>query len=179
MRWYLVFAGAWLALLLQEQSLMAQMVPLPQNNSVKLRLEIEMRGVLSVTEKSATITNKETIFEWVKNLDPKPGTADLFLRSHEVDKVWVLELDDNLKKTARTLHGQEIVVTGKCLLLGIKSQADTGKTPASIGSRSLRNPRGGSSTEVPVVVPEGFATSVQSQFLLDDHVTVLSLKATK
>lgn len=179
MRWYLVFVVGFVALLLQKQSLMAQMAPFPQNNSVKLRLEIEIRGVLSVTEKSATVTNKETIFEWVKPDPPQPGAADLVLRSREVDKVWVLELDEILKKTAKTLHGKEIVVTGKCLLIGVNSRADTSKTPASIGTRTIPGFRGGPPLEAPVVVPEGFATSVQSQLLLDDRVTVISLKAAK
>jgi hypothetical protein len=163
MRWYSIFVVGLLALMLHEQSLLAQIAPLPQNNSVKLRLEIEIQGVLSVTEKSVTITNKERVFELVK--DPNDGqvvTANGWARVRKVDKVWVLELDENLKNTAKTLHGKEVVLTGKCLLLGVKSQADTVKTP-----------------DLPVIVPGGFATSVQSQLLLDERVTVISLKAAK
>ena len=180
MRLYMVFVMGLLALLLHEHSLMAQLVPLPHNNSVKLRLEIEIRGMLSVSEKSATITHKETIFEWVKNPNAgRPGAADLVRQSREVDKVWVLELDENLMKTAKSLHGKEIVVTGKCSVLGVKSQAETHKTPPTIGFRTVRTARGGPPTEMPVVEPEGFATGVQSQLLLDDRVTVIALKAVK
>jgi hypothetical protein len=150
------------------------MTPYPQSSSVKLRLEVEIRGVLSVTEKSATITNKETIFEWVRSPGrPRPGVPDVVLERREVDKVWVLELDDDLKKTAQTLHGKEVVVTGKCLVLGIRSAAETGKIPLA------PIPRGGVTSDTPVVVPEGFATSVQSQLHLDDRVTVMSLKAAR
>jgi hypothetical protein len=172
----MLFVVGLLALLLHHQSVPAQIgpvqaqnVPAPTNSSVKLRLEIEMRGVLSVTEKAVTITNKETIYEY----------TNTGLESRQVDKVWVLELGENLKKTAKTLHGKEVEVTGRCLLLGLKSQASTGKTAASIGSRTIPNPRGGPPSELPVIVPEGFATSVQSQLLLDDHVRVVSLKAVK
>jgi hypothetical protein len=169
MRSYPLFVVGLLALSLHQHSVLAQTAPAPTNSSVKLRLEIEIRGVLSVTEKSVTLTNKETIYEY----------TNTGLQSRQVDKVWVLELDENLKKTAKTLHGKEVEATGKCLLLGVKSEAKTGKTPATIGSKKLRNPRGGPPFEVPVVVPEGLATSVQSQLLLDDRVTVLSLKAVK
>jgi hypothetical protein len=119
MRSYVLFVAGLLALVLPQRSVLAQIVPAPTNSSVKLRLEIEIRGVLSVTGKSVTITNKETIYEYTSS----------GLQSRQVDKVWVLELDENLKKMAKTLHGKEIEVTGKCLLLGVKSQADTGKTP--------------------------------------------------
>jgi hypothetical protein len=128
-----------------------------------------MRGVLSVKEKSVTLTNKETIYEH----------TNTGLQSRQVDKVWVLELDENLKKTAKTLDGKEVELTGKCLLLGVRSRAESGKTPATIGSQKVLNPRGGPPAELPVVVPEGVATSVQSELLLDDRVTVLSLKAVK
>src|SRR5262245_42870638 len=102
MRSQLVFVVGLLALLLQPQPSMAQQAPLPQHDpvSVKLRLEIELRGVLSVTEKSATLTNKETIWEWVEvpeYRDPTgyhaPTPGGMTLRSRQVDKVWVLELD--------------------------------------------------------------------------------------
>lgn len=191
MRCYWIFVVGLLALLLHKQSLLAQIVPLPQSNSVKLRLEIEIQGKLSVTEKLATITSKETVFELVKDPDaPAPQvigagravmvmTASGWARAREVDKVWVLELDENLKKTAKTLHGKEIVLTGKCLLLGVASQAKTVKTPASIGSGKLPGVRGNPPVEIPVVVPGGFDSSVQSQLLLDNHVTVISLKAAK
>jgi hypothetical protein len=186
MRWYLVVVLGLFVLLLQEQALMPQVALLPQSTSVKLRLEIEIQGVLSMTEKSATITNKETIFEYVKDPDaPQPSGVKVgvmaggWVRIREVDKVWVLDLDDNLKKTAKALHGKEIVLTGKCLLVGVKSQASTSKTPPSIGSKTVQGVRGNPPMEMPVILPEGFATSVQSQLLLDDHVTVISLKAVK
>jgi hypothetical protein len=185
MRAYLLFIPGLLALPFHALPLSAQ-VPPPQNTAVKLRLEIELRGVLSVTEKTATLTNKETIWEWVEvpeYRDPTgyhaPTPARRTLESRQVDKVWLLELDDNLKKEANGLHEKEVEVIGKCLLLGVRSQADTGKTPASIGTRTPTNLKGGPPSEVPVVVPEGFATSVQSQLLLDDRVTVISLKAAK
>src|SRR5262245_31050914 len=140
MRCYFVFVVSALIPWMQWQSLLAQTAPLPQNNSVKLRLEVEIRGVLAVTEKSITVTKKETISEWVKNTDrPRPGAPDMVLQSREVDKVWVLELDENQRKMAKSLHEKEVVVTGKCLLLGIKNQANTSKA-ATIGSRTIINP---------------------------------------
>jgi hypothetical protein len=62
MRTSLVFVVGLLVVALQPKSVRAQLTPFPQSDSVKLRLEIEIRGVLAVTEKAATITNKETIF---------------------------------------------------------------------------------------------------------------------
>jgi hypothetical protein len=146
-----------LALLLPGQTVTAQIVPAPQSKSVKLRLEIEMRGLLSVKEKAITITTKETVYEY----KPKLG-----LQSREVDKVWVLELDENLKKIAKTLDGKEVEMTGKCLILGVKSSADTIKMPAVSAGPGR-----------PELRPEMMATGVTSQLLLDSKVIVISLKA--
>jgi hypothetical protein len=194
MRPSLIFVLGLLALLTQRQPLTAQLVttqlvPFPQNDAVKLRLEIEIRGVLSVTEKAVTVTHKETIHEWVEvdgAVYPDPnGGPGVFggpvkqIRSRQVDKVWSLELDDNLRKMAKTLHGKDIVVTGKCLVLGVDSRADTGKIGASIGTRTVQQPRGLPPVQMPAVVPEGIATSVTSQLRLDATVTVISLKAAK
>jgi hypothetical protein len=161
MRSYWLFVVGLLALLLYRQSVVAQILPASENKSVKLRLEIEIRGLLSVTDKAATITNKETVYEYQPNLG---------LQSRQEDKVWVLELDENLKKIAKALHGKEIEVTGKCLVLGVKSWADTAKTPAPVGTGP---------TGLPQVVPERIVTNVASQLLLDSQVTVISLKAAK
>ena len=182
----IVYVVGVLVLGLQPQSGRAQLTPFPQSDAVKLRLEIEIRGVLAVTEKSATITNKETIWEWVEvpeYRDPTgyhaPTPAGMTLQSRQVDKVWVLELDDNLRKVAKALHGKEAVVTGKVLVLGVESRAQSGKTPPTIRSKTVQVPRGIGPVQLPEVAPEGIATSVASQLRLDSTVTVLSLKAAK
>jgi hypothetical protein len=165
--------------LLHRQPVLAQIVPAPTNSSVKIRLEIELRGVLSVTEKTATLTNKETIWEWVEvpeYRDPTgyhaPTPAGRTLKSRQVDKVWVLDLDANLRKAAKTLHGKEAVVIGKCLVLGVETRAETSKTPAVVELKPVRG-----NGRLPLT--EVFATSVTSQLRLDTTVTVLSLKAAK
>src|SRR5262245_31333379 len=66
MRSYVIVVVGLLALSAHQPSVLAQVTPAPTNSSVKLRLEIELQGVLSVTEKSATLTNKETIWTWVE-----------------------------------------------------------------------------------------------------------------
>jgi hypothetical protein len=186
MRSSVVLVVGLLALFLQPQSSPAQLIlPYPQNDSVKLRLEIEIRGVLSVTEKAVTITNKETIFEWVEVEQSRdlhgrilPASGPILQRqSRQVDKVWVLELDDNLKKVAQPLDGKEAVVLGKCLVLGVESRAQTSKATPAVLHRVVQFPRGAGPVDVPTMAPEGFATSVVSQLQLDSTVTVLSLKA--
>jgi hypothetical protein len=181
MRSHWVLVVGLLALLLQPQSSIAQQVPFPQHDpvAVKLRLEIELRGMLSVTEKSATLTNKITIWEWVEvpaYRDPTgyhaPTPGGKTLQSRQVDKVWELDLDADLRKVAKTLHGKEAVVIGKCLVLGVENRAETSKTPAVI---ELKPAQG--NQRVPMT--EAFATSVTSQLRLDTTVTVLSLKAAK
>ncbi len=164
----------------QPPILQTPLPPPPQPGTVKLRLEIEVQGVLKVTDKAVTLTHKETHYEYVKNTDPpRPGALDLVLQKREVDRVWQLDLDDNQKKAARELDGKEVVVTGKVLVLGITTQAQSYKTGPTLGSRTMQNPRGGPPMEVPAINPEGIATTVQSQLLLDDRVTVISVKAAK
>jgi hypothetical protein len=183
----LIVAAGWFALVMPAQpptqppgGTPTPLAPLPQTTAVKLRLEIELQGVLKVTDKEVTLTHKETRFEYVKNPVPHaPGSPDLVLENREVDRVWVLQLDDNQKKAARDLHGKDVVVTGKVLVLGINAQAQSGKTAPTIGSRIMQNPRGGPPTDVPTVIPEGIATTVHAQLQLDDHVTVVSVKAAK
>jgi hypothetical protein len=177
MRSHLTLAASLLGLLLNGPSVQAQIVAPPYNESVQLRLEIEMRGVLAVTEKAATLTHKETTWEWVKNPNPRPGVPDFQREFHQVDKVWTLDLDDNLKKSAKELHGKKVIVVGKCLILGVKSVAESSKTPPTIRYRSVQQPRGLPPVDLPEVAPEGIATSVTSQLLIDTNVTVVSLKA--
>jgi len=97
----------------------------------------------------------------------------MMLKPRQVDKVWVLDLDADLRKVAKTLHGKEAVVIGKCLVLGVENRAATIKTPAVIELKPLRG------TERALPMTEVFATSVTSQLRLDTTVTVLSLKAAK
>ena len=193
MRSYLVLVVGLLALLqpqalhAQPQALPAQLKPFPQNDAVKLRLEIEIRGMLSVTEKSATITHKETVFEWVEVEESRDPTGQrmpidgpvLQMQPRVVDKAWVLDLDETLKKVAKALDGKEVVMIGKCLVLGVETRAESSKTPPTIRHRKVQQPRGLGPVELPEIAPEGIATAVAAQLRLDANVTVISLKAAK
>lgn len=177
MRSWSLFALILPTLALLSPSASAQITLFPQNPSVKLRLEIEVRGVLKITEKAVTLTNKETVFEWVKNPNPQPGVSDLMPQSKQVDKVWVLELDAEQRKAAKTLDGKEITAIGKCLVLGVTTRAETRKTAPKLGTTTIVLPRGGGTVETLKILPEGLATEVHTELLLDDNVIVISLKA--
>jgi hypothetical protein len=179
MRSYLLFALVLPTLAVQTSAVSAQITLLPQNPSVKLRLEIELRGVLKVTEKAVTLTNQETVSGWAKNPNPQPGAPDLTLQSKQVDKVWVLELDAEQRKIAKTLDGKEVTAIGKCQVLGVTTRAETRKTAPKLGTTTIVLPRGGGSVETLKILPEGLATEVQAELLLDDSVIVISLKAAK
>ena len=100
-------------------------VPRP---TVLLKTEVEVRGVLSATEKGVTVTVRE---ESVKDTIWTTGE----------EAVWQLDLGgvDELKKKAPALNGKQVVVTGTARLLGARTV--TYKTLAQPAFESLRPSR--------------------------------------
>jgi hypothetical protein len=80
--------------------------PKPSNNSyVKVRVEVEVRGVLSYTEKATTVTARYPVFELWNDAKELPDTAATLV---------ALDFDraKDLRELARALNGKEVVVTG-------------------------------------------------------------------
>jgi tetratricopeptide (TPR) repeat protein len=80
--------------------------------AVKVKVEVELRGVLSFTEKDVTILVKETEFN------------PAMLTEVQKDQKWSLELggSNRLRKQAQRLHGKTVIVKGSAVLLGVKTQ---------------------------------------------------------
>src|SRR5262245_31268107 len=86
---------------------------------VTLSLSVELRGTLTFADKQATVRVHES----------KPG--DLAAR---VEAVWTLDLtaDKALLKEAKQLDGKQVIVTGTCRLLGVKTETRKYKRGACI-----------------------------------------------
>jgi hypothetical protein len=82
----------------------------PPDAAVVLRLEVHVRGVLSVTDQAITLTAAEDV------LDPH-GTW------RREERVWVLEFADGkkLRKQAQQLHQKVVQVEGTCRILGVRT----------------------------------------------------------
>jgi hypothetical protein len=103
---------------------------------VKVKVEVELRGVLSFTEKDITIVVQESEF------DPR------LLAEVQKARTWTLDLGDakDLRAKVKSLDKKTVVVTGSARLLGISTQtfhykggvpltiAD--KAPDMVGTRS-------------------------------------------
>jgi hypothetical protein len=108
--------------------------------AVKVKVEVELRGVLSVGESKITLLVQESDF------DPA------LLADVPKERTWVLDLGDakELRKKAKELDGKEVVVKGGAVLLGVNTQTfrykgavpavyPPIKPPDLIGSRSVPN----------------------------------------
>ena len=80
--------------------------PKPSKNSyVKVRVELEVRGVLSYTDKATTVAARYPVFELWNDAKELPDTpATLF--SLDFDRA------KDLRELAQALNGKEVVVTG-------------------------------------------------------------------
>ena len=95
--------------------------PPPSKDSyVKVRVEIEIRGILQVTDKSATVTARYQIFNLFNDAeeitDPPRATVYTldFARTKE------------LRELAKVLSGKEVVVTGKSELRQVTQRISRG-----------------------------------------------------
>jgi hypothetical protein len=102
------------------------------DSSVKVKLEVEVRGTLSFTEKEVTVSVEETEFS------PANFTGV------KTERKWVLDLDTakGLRKKAKGLHGKAVVVKGKAVLLGARSETFKykGAIPAIYMNPALKAP---------------------------------------
>ena len=89
-------------------------VPYRKNSALKMRIkvEVEIAGTLSVTDKASTVTFKTQVAQ----LRKQAGIGYQWTWG-DVTHVWNLELDDNSKIAAKALHGQQVVVAGMCSVL--------------------------------------------------------------
>ena len=88
-----------------------QLTP-PTRSAVKLFLDVEVEGVLSVSDKAAPKKAVSVKVKVEQELRDKQTNQARWVYTH--DEIWTLDLDENLRKTAKTLHGKEVIVTGKC-----------------------------------------------------------------
>jgi hypothetical protein len=80
--------------------------PKPSKDSyVKVRVEVEVRGVLSHTDKTTTVTARYPVFELWNDAKERPDTAAT-LFSLDFDRA------KDLRELAQALNGREVVVSG-------------------------------------------------------------------
>jgi hypothetical protein len=80
--------------------------PRPSKDSyVKVRVEVELRGVLSHTDKATTVTARYPVFELWNNAKELPDAAATPF-SLDFDRA------KDLRELAQALNGKEVVVTG-------------------------------------------------------------------
>jgi hypothetical protein len=80
--------------------------PQPSKDSyVKVRVEVEVRGVLSHTDKATTVTARYPVFELWDNAKELPDAAATPF-SLDFDRA------KDLRELAQALNGKEVVVTG-------------------------------------------------------------------
>ena len=116
--------------------------PAPAQGSVRLRLEVELEGVLSYTEKQVTIR--------IPAAPQYVGLLPVAGNGTKAEDVWVLDLGPGGKwrKQAKLLAGKKVQVTGTCLLRGVRTETFKyyGSVPAiypplppreEVGSRSV------------------------------------------
>jgi hypothetical protein len=102
------------------------------DSSVKVKVEVEVCGTLSFTDKEAILLVKE------------PVTHIGILAKATRERKWVLDLGtaEALRKKAKGLHGKVVVVKGKAVLLGVKSETFKykGAVPAVYTNPPLKAP---------------------------------------
>jgi hypothetical protein len=90
-----------------------------KDSYVKVRVEVEVRGVLSHTEKATTVTARYPVFElWNDAKELADAAATPF--SLDFDRA------RDLRELAKVLSGKEVVVTGMCELRMVTQQARPG-----------------------------------------------------
>jgi len=82
------------------------------DSSVKVRVQVELRGVLVFAEKEVILLVQEPEFN-----------AGILAEVSREQK-WVLDLDQakDLRKKAKSLHGKTVIVKGSAILLGLNTQ---------------------------------------------------------
>jgi hypothetical protein len=83
----------------------------PESN-VKVKVEVELRGVLSFAEKEVTLVVQESEFN--------PN----ILAEVPKERKWLVVLGEaeELQKKAKSLHGKTVIIKGSATLLGINTQ---------------------------------------------------------
>lgn len=122
------------------------------DSDIKVKVEVELRGVLSVGEEELTILVREPEFN-----------ADTLTEVPRQRK-WLLDLSEakELRKKAKALDGKTVTIKGSAVLLGVKTQ--TFKYKGSVPA-VYRNP--------PLVAPDLVGT--KSVLDLEHKVAVKGL----
>lgn len=81
------------------------------DSSVKVRVDVELRGVLTFAQKEVTILVQEPEFK-----------ADILVHVPK-ERKWVLDLGETkeLREKAKSLHGKTVIIKGSAVLLGVKT----------------------------------------------------------
>jgi hypothetical protein len=84
----------------------------PPASFVKVKVEVELRGILTVANKGVTVLVHEPDFD--------PAVLTEVMKSRK----WVLDLGaaKGLRKKARRWSGKAVIVRGSATLLGVKAQ---------------------------------------------------------
>jgi hypothetical protein len=100
--------------------------------SVKVKLDVEVCGTLTFTEKEITIA--------VEEAEDNPAHVSKARKKQK----WVLDLGtaEALRKKAKGLHGKAVIVKGKAVLLGVRSETFKykGAIPAVYTNPPLKAP---------------------------------------
>ena len=102
-----------------------------KNSYVKVRVEVELRGVLSHTDKATTVTARYPVFELWNDAKELPDAAAVPF-SLDFDSV------KDLRELAKVLSSKEVVVTGTSELRMVTQQARPGGTTG--GGQPLQFP---------------------------------------
>jgi len=92
-----------------------------KDSYVKVRVEVEVRGVLSRTDKATTVTARYPVFELWNDAKELPDAAAVPF-SLDFDRA------KDLRELAKVLSGKEVVVTGTSELRMVTQQARPGGT---------------------------------------------------
>jgi hypothetical protein len=111
----------------------AVQVEVPKNN-VKVKLEVELRGMLSFSDKEVTLKVEEN------EIEAKLHGFVTVVKS----RTWIVELGDakELREKAKNLDGKMVIVKGNATLLGIKTRSVTYKpgVPLNLANKERELP---------------------------------------
>ncbi len=87
------------------------------NSYVKVKVEVELRGVLTCTDEAATLSIVTDPFTEVRRLHD-------FAEFKEVEVKWLLDFgaEKESRAKAKALDGKTVLVTGSAILRGVKSE---------------------------------------------------------